>query len=672
MATTFTTKVIKGFKESFTVENLAQAKKLWKKASDHYYNGDEKKKKVIMSDVTFDKLEAYIKKCDPEWAPLKKTGVAVGTGTGKKFKTPLLNFMPSLSKVYPEAWPKIAAAYTGKMFCLMAKLDGSSLQSEYHKGKLTKVVTRGNGKIGQDISHLIPYLNLPKKIQAHGVVCFRHEAVMKEKTFQKKWSREAAGDDGFDNSRNMVNGLLNRKDAHEALKDVDIVVLGMYGQKLHTGLALAKAQGFTIVPCKTVQVDSKLDMSAQLKWFKAKSPYTLDGLVFAPYEFEYLYKNADKPKGIAAYKENDAESAIEVLVKEIIWQVSGFAKLTPKIKLPEPVQVGAVMVEHATLHNAKWMLDRKIGPGAIVKIVRSGDVIPYITEVVKPAKKPQLPSVPYKKDGVNFIATIKTKEQEVRMLERFFTTLGIDNFAGNTLATLHGLGFYEGKHYFKMTQGVGGYKQLFYSAGFGPKQTDKLFKEVTEKLKNPINMVDLMVASGCFASGVHQRKLNKLVDAGLDLLALGSTTLRKERAVQLICEVPGFQEKTARLIQDGLAAFVPWLREVKARIHVVRQPVKKTVVGPLNGHIVSFTGYRDKQEEERVEALGGVVASFGARTTILLYSLTGKRSSKVDKAGNKAMTYEEMEAAIKRGRISARASSTNKKATDSLIDQLED
>ena len=61
----------------------------------------------------------------------------------------------------------------------------------------------------------------------------------------------------------------------------------------------------------------------------------------------------------------------------------------------------------------------------------------------------------------------------------------------------------------------------------------------------------------------------------------------------------------------------------------------------MNGLTVSFTGYRDKQQEELIEQLGGRVVSFGKHTDVLLYSATGKASSKVAKAGDKAMTFEQ-------------------------------
>src|SRR5271168_1300569 len=207
------------------VAKLVQMKASYLHAKRAYYNGDQSS----LTDAEFDKLEDEIRDLDPAWSELKKTGVKV---SNKKTETLLWRFMPSLSKMYDKEVPKFYASFKApiRSWIWMDKLDGTSLQLVYTKGEPSQLITRGDGTLGGDISFFIPHLVKLKLIPASisdksTPIVLRLEGLMKKAVFEKKWSREAKGDDGFDNSRNMVNGLFNRKAVHPALKDVDLVVL---------------------------------------------------------------------------------------------------------------------------------------------------------------------------------------------------------------------------------------------------------------------------------------------------------------------------------------------------------------------------------------------------------------------------------------------------------------
>src|SRR6478609_7476292 len=248
---------------------LSEKKKLYVRANAVYNNQG----RPLMTDVEFDRLETEIKKADPNWEYLRETGAPV---KNKKTEVKLPRFMPSLRKVYPEKLQTWKASQR-TLQLTMHKLDGSALIGKYEGGKCVFLATRGDGTRGGDISFLIPHLDLPI-IRDKRPVFIRCEAVMKTRLFDKKWSTAAKGEKGFENSRNMVNGLLNRMDPHPGLHDIDIVVLGVYGYQMSTGLEWAQKQGLDVVANQIVNL-AKVDLVTLLEQERQTSKYEIDGLV---------------------------------------------------------------------------------------------------------------------------------------------------------------------------------------------------------------------------------------------------------------------------------------------------------------------------------------------------------------------------------------------------------
>ena len=609
---------------------LTEMKALYVKAQQAYYNAD----KPIMTDVKFDNLEDTIRKIDPTWAKLKKTGIKIAN---KKTEVSLEHYMPSLNKAYPkdfDKWVAKNASLTGK-YIIMDKLDGSSLQVTYSLGEPIRVVTRGDGELGGDISFLIPHLNLPK-IKATNRFVFRCEALMKKRVFAKKWAKQ------FDNARNMVAGLLNRKEPHPGLADIDIVVLGLFDHQIVSSLAIFgdNLQGLKAV--KNVVISSNVnsfELTHLLAFRKASSEYEMDGLVVAPETFKMVYKNSDRPKGIIAFKVNTDEESVKATVQKIIWQVSGRGRIIPKIYV-EPVRIGGVMVKHAAAHNAKWMIERKIGPGAVVKLVRSGGVIPKIEDVVRPGEL-QLPEVPYKEDGVHFVvsnATDKTQDGiDAKNLVKFVKTLGIDFLAEKTI--VKALQFLPSPMDYLARWNKKTLTSTLFRAGIGAAMSKKIVGEFDRVFSSPVNMRTMMVASQIFGVGIGDRKLKMVEDHGMSMDDL--TMLSSKKAHQVLIGVPGFSDISAKLVATKLDAIRDFLDTASKYISFDGSLPKKAAAskkaGKLSGQLVSFTSYRDKAHEAAVEAAGGQVVPFGSKTTILIYKDGGKASSKVSTAADKGV-----------------------------------
>lgn len=643
-------------------KDLTALKRQYKRARTAYYN-----KSPIMSDAAFDKVEDRLKRLDPTWAEFDKTGVRVAD---KKTERPLFCPCPSLNKKYPEqlnTYYKSKAVAATEQWIIMDKLDGTSLQVRYLNHVPTHLITRGDGTNGGDVSFLLPALiaakRIPKRIAPAAEVILRLEGIMRKDVFAKRWSREVMGKNGFDNIRNGVNGIFNNSKPHPALADVDLVVLGVYRVEVARGLKVAKQWGFTVVThCVLNHAASPDEMTALLAKRRKLSLYEMDGLVTAPADFLYVYKNADKPKGIIAFKVNDLSGAAEVKVLEIIWQKTRLRRWIPKIKI-EPTKMDGVMVTHATLHNATWMTERGIGVGAVLKVLRSGGVIPKVVGVVRKAKTPSVPPGAYEVKGVHFIMTEHDSTSNVRGIHHFITTMGVELLAQKTIAKLYeatknnknGFGYNSIEAYLYHVDGArDGYDiehENLIDCGLGKVQSAKILDELCRVFHKKVSLVKLMDASGCFEGTIGERKLLQIEDQGIKLKDMLNWKDADWKAFEAK-KVFGFKDKTIAALRGGINRFKPWLRTMMPYIsvnpnHTVKQSVVTT--GPLVGMNIAWTTYRSKEQEALVTRLGATVGSFSAKTDVLLYDPNGKASTKVNKAGSRAMTWS---AFIKKHNIS--------------------
>jgi len=614
---------------------LAQLKKKYKAAQTAYYAGEP-----IMSDSQFDKLEDRIRALDPKWSGLSKTGT---NKISKKQKVKLPYFMPSLSKVYPEAVDKWVEKNVGGRAIVMAKLDGSSVQANYENGRLKSLITRGDGEVGQDITFLAPHSMLPRQIKYKKPISFRMEAVMKVSIFNSNFSEEA------ENPRNLVAGILNRKLTKESttqLKFVDFIVLGVFGKDISLGFRKARELGFDVVPYKLTSKLKANQLSAELKSMREETPYEMDGLVLVGEYEVFEYKNNDRPKWAVAFKENlSEEDAPDAHVKDIIWQLSHSGRWTPKVQI-DPIRMDGVTVKFATVHNAQWMIDRGIGPGSIIKLVRSGGVIPKIVGVVKKAKKLKMPPGEYVKKGVHFRAVERNADSDTKNITRFLSTCGVERVKLSTVKTMYEAGmesiedFAQFVSFMKPSQA----KRL-QKMGFGAKQTQIIIEELSKLIGIPLQKA--IVGSGVFEQGIGERRL-AVISRNYPLSKL--LTWSQQQLLTKVAAIHGFGDKTAAEIWSGIVKYrklhakIAELINIKVptKVSTVSEPVK----GKFNGFIAVWTGYRDKEQEQYWGMNGGIVGpGLNKQTTHLFYNPSGKFMAKVEKArasGIKVLTWDQL------------------------------
>ena len=278
------------------------------------------------------------------------------------------------------------------------KLDGLSIVLYYEQGMLVDAVTRGDGYTGISIVDKIRFIDrtlfaLP--VNFTGAV--RGEILMTIDNFDifKRINKDAK------NPRNAAAGLINRKDKYEDLKFLDIVVYTVvkvsdeYRNIVVNNSTMYKFLNryFSyVVPYKKISEDSFDTLNSQFKCFKNKwvTLLPIDGIVVSA-GLEWDNNTGNVSYDSVAFKFESESKAVEVI--DVEYDMSKTHYAIPRVKVT-PVQLSGATVEYAAGHNAQYILDNDIGPGSIVELTRSGEVIPYIKSVIEPTNPKLIKNCP--------------------------------------------------------------------------------------------------------------------------------------------------------------------------------------------------------------------------------------------------------------------------------------
>lgn len=274
------------------------------------------------------------------------------------------------------------------------KIDGLSVSLIYENGKLVRGATRGDGTVGEDITHNVRTIkNIPLSLQEDIDIEVRGEIYMPLVSFMKlNDERKESGEKEFANPRNAAAGSVRQLDSSIAAKrNLSTFLYHLpnaekYGiNTQEEALSFMKKLGFTVNP-NIVKVDSIDGVIEYVnKWGKLRDtlPYEIDGIVIKVNNFndqKRLGVTAKVPKWAIAYK----FPAKEVLTRlnDIEFCVGRTGKITPRADL-SPVRLEGSVVRSATLNNQDYINEKDIRIGDIVSIRKAGDVIPEVVEVKK-------------------------------------------------------------------------------------------------------------------------------------------------------------------------------------------------------------------------------------------------------------------------------------------------
>ena len=343
--------------------------------ADKYYNTSIS----IINDATYDLLIDFLRLRDPKSKILKNIGAPIKS----KNKVKLDYHLGSMDKIKPadcrkfDSWIK---KYKGP-YNLSDKLDGVSALLVYKKNESIKLFTRGTATEGHDITVLIKYFNLPsfeeikeyvskKKIVSddkNNLMAFRGEIIINQKIFEKNWSKT------LKNARNSVSGLVNSKNINSDLaKDTNLVLYEVVDPflKIDEQFKMLNELGFKVVKNKTVATLSFEILSKYLRDRRSNSEYLIDGIIIT--DSQKHDRNTDgNPEYAFAFKDILEDQITQSTIIKIEWNISKNGYLNPTVII-EPVCIGGVEIKRVSAHNAKYVVDNKLGVGAIIEIIRSG------------------------------------------------------------------------------------------------------------------------------------------------------------------------------------------------------------------------------------------------------------------------------------------------------------
>ncbi len=420
-----------------------------------------------VSDAEYDRLYdrlVAMEKEHPDWvtpdSPTQKVGGhAIERFEKAEHRQPMLSLEKAYTKEDIAGWIASMERDLGKSvawsFTVEPKVDGDSLELVYEKGALTLAATRGDGRVGENVTHTVKTLRkLPRTLpEAPELVEIRGEAYLELADF-KEINRNLTeqGEEPFANARNLVSGSLKQKDASvtksRPLKFVAYGLGTLKGKKHATHeevLAWLRSLTFDIPPfrvCATVD-------EIQAYWEETLAgrdalEHEIDGIVVKVNDLslrDQLGARSKSPRWAIAYKFPAREENTQVLAVD--WQVGRSGKLTPVARL-KPVPISGVTVTNATLHNPVQIERLDVRLGDTVVVTRAGDVIPYVVKVIEGkrpagAKKVEVPE----KCPVCGAKTERT-ESDVLCANSFACPAqfkgAIDHFCSRSTMNIEGLG----------------------------------------------------------------------------------------------------------------------------------------------------------------------------------------------------------------------------------------
>lgn len=393
-------------------EELEQLKKQIEYHNNRYYNLDSPE----ISDYDYDMLYARLKTLEKELgvqtsSPTQKIGgVASSSFAPVEHLTPMLSLDNSYNAEDILAWHERCAKALGRSdfeMIVESKIDGVSCSLKYQDGILIQGATRGDGKIGEDITENLKNIKaIPHELKGkpQGILEIRGEVFLDKKDFASLNESQLDKDlPPFANARNAAAGSIRQKDPLITKNRPLKFFAHSYGSGIKNIFSFSefieqcKTFGFQVSPVRHTfnNINQVIKFYDDFKEELKKLPFDADGLVVKINDFKYqaeLGQTAKSPRWAVAFK-YPAEQ-VKTKVKDIIFSVGRTGIITPVASL-EPVACAGVIISSATLHNFDEIKRLGVQVGSEVIIERAGEVIPKVVKVVSNAntQKDIVPSV---------------------------------------------------------------------------------------------------------------------------------------------------------------------------------------------------------------------------------------------------------------------------------------
>ncbi|MBI5148042.1 MAG: NAD-dependent DNA ligase LigA [Parcubacteria group bacterium] len=398
-------------------ENAGKRVERLKKTIDRYRYAYHVLDKSLISDAALDSLkkelfdleQKYPELITPDSPTQRVAGKPLAAFQKVSHETPMLSFNDAFLEEDMRDWLERIENYlrtklqtinykpqTNLFYCEL-KIDGLAIELVYENGILVRGSTRGDGRIGEDVTQNLKTIEaiplkldsgkfkIPRKLTARG------EIFLSKKEFERiNREQEKKGEKVYANPRNIAAGSIRQLDpqivADRRLDSFAYDIVGDLGLKRHDEEhKILKTLGFKTNPHNKTARSLEEVFAFRDYWEKHrdKLPYEIDGVVVIVNENEIFEKAGvvgKAPRAAIAYKFSPRETT--TVVEDIKIQVGRTGVLTP-VAILKPAEVGGVTISRATLHNEDEIKRLEIKIGDTVVVSRAGDVIPRVERVIK-------------------------------------------------------------------------------------------------------------------------------------------------------------------------------------------------------------------------------------------------------------------------------------------------
>ena len=545
------------------------------------------------------------------------------------------------------------------------KIDGLSVSLLYEKGKLVRAATRGDGTVGEDITHNAKTIKvIPLKLKEEVDIEVRGEIFMNKKTLEKlNEERKKNGQPLLQNCRNAAAGSMRQLDSKiAAQRKLDNFIYHLpnpldYGIHTHyEAIEYMKKLGFKTNPNNRLvkNINEVLEYISEKAKQRDSLPYDIDGIVIKVNSIDDQQKlgsTAKYPKWCTAYK----FPAKEVLTKltDIIFTVGRTGQITPNAVL-EPVIVAGSTISRATLHNEDYVKEKDLKIGDIVSIRKAGDVIPEVVEVKKERRTgkekefemikncPMCNTPLVKKEGQvdYFCPNKKCPARSIESLIHFVSrdAMNIDGLGDRIMEDFYNF------HFIATIPDIYGLKEhekdLIRLEGYGEKSVTNLLNAIEESKKNSLEK--LLFGLGIPHVGAKTAKiLAQKYKTLQNLMVQSEEELTKVPDIgDIIAKsvVEFFSDPTHRAIVEELIDL--GLNTTYLGQEVVENEEFSGKSFVLTGSLTMFTR---EEAKEKIESMGGrTVDSVSKKTSVVIVGeKPGSKYEKALKLGIPIWTEEE-------------------------------
>lgn len=629
----------------------------------------------LVSDLEYDALVEQLRDASPNDEFFTKGIVEEATDRMEKLPLP----MYSLEKIKTIKdlckWLQKMKAAGSEMVVLMPKFDGISLLCNETDSGMFQAWTRGDGVEGQRSDAHFSHMDNGILEVEHTSMHTWGEAIMPKITFSHL--KENASDFTYKNARNMVAGMFNSPTGwqNSYIMDVDYVRYGCdLPEDKNQQLVKLRSEFDNVSDSIEVEIDKLLlaatnnllsDFIDNTAYPRFNKKYKIDGIVFEVNEYAVKEKLGRLPNGNPAYsiafKREEWCDVYQTRVDHIEYGVGKTGVINPVIII-DPVEMDGATVSRATAYNMNQLMERHICEGALIEIIRSGDVIPKHLQTLEyndwqyEKMMDEITECPscgkllhWDENHVHMVCKNPyCKERRISEIVYFFRTLGCEEFAEPTVRKMFDAGWITELSILEASK-----EQMQELLGDATGAT--VFDQIGKVVNGGIPYARVLTASNVFGGVIAETLCQKIIDGlpedyqqwletGLPLEGVNA----RQQLIDAITQIKGIGEAYATAFVHGLHKFL--LKPYRSLFLISYFSSTGVVPVAENQMHVCMTGFRDKQLEEALKAQEHVVLNGVTKECdVLVVKDLNSTSSKMTTAkqrGIRIVTREEFEREI--------------------------